>query len=75
MYIKYEVPKNRRHIYEGKELLYGKVIQQISLKNTGITLIKVQYINYYNIVDVLDVQEISKINLLDKIKIFFMKRR
>ena len=75
MYIKYQVPRYRRSYFEGKKVLYGKVIQKNYLKYANLILYKVQYINYYNYIDVVDVKEVDNINLIDRIKIFFINLR
>lgn len=75
-YIKYIVPKHRKSFFDGKKVLYGRIIQEHTLKGANtIKIYKVSYINYYHDFDVLDATEVEKINLLDKIKIFFMERK
>jgi len=75
MYIKYRVPSYRREFFEGKRVLYGKVLQKNILKYAGLILYKVQFINFYSFIDVLDVREIENVDLLDRFKIFIINSR
>ena len=73
MIYKYKVPKHYRHIYNNKKILYCEVKQELDKIKPKIYLVKM--INFMNVSNIFNEKQLKRLNLLDKIKVFYIKRR
>ena len=76
MIYKYIVPKHERKRYVGKKVIYCEVIDKILLANEYKDYVyKVKILNNNNRISVFNSNEVKKLNVIDKIKVFFIKER
>ena len=73
MIVKYKPDKAYRHIYNNKKVIYCKIIQATKVANTR--CYKVKMLNHHNMTNLLMESELEKLNLLDKIKLLFIKEK
>ena len=72
MILKYKVPKHYLQNYENKKIIYCKIINTTELNTKKVYLVKM--LNFYNISNLFGDYELEKLNLLDRIKLLFIKR-
>ena len=72
MLLKYKVPKHYLQNYENKKIIYCKIINTTELNTKKVYLVKM--INFYNISNLFGNYELEKLNLLDRIKLLFIKK-
>lgn len=72
MILKYKVPKHYLKNYENKKYIYCEIKQTTEAVNKKVYLVKM--LNFYNIANVFGDYELEKLNLLDKIKLLFIKK-
>lgn len=72
MYFKYKVPKNQRFMYRNKKTIYCEVARTIEGDDMKIYLVKM--LNCCNAYNIFFDKRLQKPNLLDRIRIFFIKK-
>lgn len=73
MILKYKPDKTYRRVYEGKKTIYCKVLEVKDISN--LKCYKVKMINYHNMSNILIETELEKLNIIDKIKLLFIKEK
>lgn len=72
MLYKYIVPEHYRKKYN-KKVIYCEVIR--SLENLKPKIYLVKMINVYNLSNIFNEKDLKKLNIIDKIKVIYIKRR
>lgn len=73
MIMKYKPDIPYRHIYGDKKTIYCKVLEVKDISN--LKCYKVKMINHHNMSNILIETELEKLNILDKIKLLFIKEK
>lgn len=73
MVYKYIVPDDYKKMYNNKKVIYCKIINQVENLEPKIYLVRM--INFMNLSNIFNEKHLKKLNLLDRIKILFIKRR
>ena len=72
MILKYKVPKHYLKSYNNKKIIYCNIIKTTETINKKVYLVKM--INLYNVSNIFGEDELKELNLLDKIKLLFIKK-
>ena len=72
MILKYRVPKYYLKSYDNKKVIYCKIVKTTETINKKVYLAKM--INLYNVSNIFVEDELKELNLLDKIKLLFIKK-
>jgi len=73
MLYKYIVPEDYKKIYNNKKVIYCETVKQVENLEPKIYMVKM--INFMNLSNIFNEKHLKKLNLLDRIKILFIKRR
>lgn len=73
MLYKYIVLKDYKKMYNNKKIIYCEVINTIEDIQPKVHLVKM--VNFRNASNIFSEKDLQELNILDKIKIFFIKRR
>lgn len=73
MILKYKPDKIYRHVYEDKKTIYCKVLEVKDISN--LKCYKVKMINHHNMSNILIETELEKLNIIDRIKLLFIKEK
>ena len=72
MILKYKVPDYYLESYNNQKVIYCKIVKTTETTNKKVYLVKM--LNLYNISNIFGDYELEKLNLLDKIKLLFIKK-
>lgn len=73
MLYKYIVPEHYKKMFSNKKIIYCEVINTVEDIQPKVHLVKM--INFMNASNIFSEKDLQKLNILDKVKIFFIKRR
>lgn len=73
MILKYKVPEQYKKIFNNKKVIYCKIISEV--ENLKPKIYKVKMINFMNLSNIFNEKHLKKLNIIDKIKVFYIKRR
>lgn len=73
MIYKYIVPQHYKKIFENKKIIYCEITQTLENIKPKVHLVKM--INFMNLSNTFSEKDLIKLNIFDKIKVFFIKRR
>lgn len=73
MILKYKVPPQYYTMFNNKNVIYCEVLNKTEALNQKVYLVKM--INHNNLTNVFAEKELKKLNLIDKIKLIFIKNK
>lgn len=73
MLYKYIVPEHYKKMFDNKKIIYCEVINTVEDIQPKVYLVKM--INFMNASNIFSEKDLQELNILDKVKIFFIKRR
>lgn len=73
MILKYKVPPQYYTMFNNKNVIYCKVLNKTEALNQKVYLVRM--LNYYDLTNVFAEKELKKLNLIDKIKLSFIKNK
>ena len=72
MILKYKVPSYYLKNYDNKKVIYCKIVKTTEALDKKVYLVKM--LNLYNISNIFGDYELENLNLLDRIKLLFIKK-
>ena len=72
MILKYKVPKQYLPMFQDKKVIYCKVLKKIDADNKKVYLVRM--LNHRKRTNVFADDELIKINLIDRIKLLFIRK-
>jgi len=73
MILKYKVPPQYYTMFNSQNIIYCKVLSTTKALNKKVYLVRM--LNHYNLTNVFAEKELKKLNLIDKIKLSFIKNK
>lgn len=73
MILKYKVPPQYYTMFNDQNIIYCKVLNKTEALNKKVYLVRM--INHNNLTNVFAEKELKKLNLIDKIKLSFIKNK
>lgn len=73
MILKYKVPPQYYTMFNNKNIIYCEVLNKTEALNQKVYLVRM--LNFRNISNVFAEKELKKLNLIDKIKLIFIKNK
>lgn len=73
MILKYKVPPQYYTMFNNKNVIYCKILNKTEALSQKVYLVRM--INHNNLTNVFAEKELKKLNLIDKIKLIFIKNK